>query len=224
MNNNNNNPHYSQVEPLGNTDWTITCSVSQFVSLDAEGIAIFWCSSNNDTTHTDSDTSYEDMVKNEKNKDANNYISTKNDKIDPKNPNFENFNSLSRNEYGLSPKGRISLVLTKIINRNISIPKAINSTGINKENVNGNNKNKIVENEFSFTNTVNSPAISVLSPVPNDVSTLLLSGNNGKVSKIVRFGEPSAPRDFSRPSSGKMEISVLNRCEEFFKWNCFLLI
>jgi hypothetical protein len=212
------------VEPLGNTDWTITCSVSQFVSLDAEGIAIFWCSSNNDTTHTDSDTSYEDMVKNEKNKDANNYISTKNDKIDPKNPNFENFSSLSRNEYGLSPKGRISLVLTKILNRNLSIPRAINSTGINKENVNGNNKNKTTENEFSFTNTVNYPAISVLSPVPNDVSTLLLSGNNGKVSKIVRFGEPSAPRDFSRPSSGKMEISVLNRCEEFFMWNCLLLI
>jgi hypothetical protein len=157
------------------------------------------------------------MVKNEKNKNASNFISTKNDKIDPKNPNFENFNSLSRNEFGLSPKGRISLVLTKIFNRNISIPKAVMTTGINKENLNGNNKNKIMENEFSFTDTVYSPAISVLSPVPNDVSTLLLSGNHGKVSKIVRFGEPSAPRDFSRPASGKMEISVLNRYKEFFK-------
>ena len=33
---------------------------------------------------------------------------------------------------------------------------------------------------------------------PNDISTLLLSGNHGKVSKIVRFGEPSNPKDFQR--------------------------
>lgn len=182
--------------------------MSQFVSLDAEGIAIFWCSSNTDTTHTD-ESSYEDMMKNEKNKNMNNIISTKNDKIDPK--KSEILNMLSRNEFGLSPKGRISLVLTKIINRNICIPKSIVSTGTNKENMNGNNKNKTAEIEFSFLSVVNSPAISVLSPVPNDVSTLLLSGNHGKVSKIVRFGEPNAPKQFTRPDISKIYTDTTKR-------------
>jgi hypothetical protein len=67
-------------------------------------------------------------------------------------------------------------------------------------------KNEINTTDF-FNYIKKSASIFVLSRIPNDVSTLLLSGNHGKVSKIVRFGEPTIPKDFNRPENKTINIS-----------------
>ena len=210
-------PLFIQVESLGVTDWTVTSLLSQFASLDREGTVAIWSTSTTNNITNNDFPSYDDIKNNKlKNSDI---ISTRNDKLDGKFSDI--LIQFSRNDYGLSPKGKISLIQTKIIYRNGGITKNIFSTIFNSsliishgkdknknENNNDNkNKNKIEDNDniFSFSST---PNISVLSPVPNDTSTLLLSGNHGFVSKIVRFGEPSPPTNFCHPATGRMEINV----------------
>lgn len=87
----------------------------------------------------------------------------------------------------------------------------------NENNDDNKNRSKIEDNDdiFSFFSM---PNISVLSPVPNDTSTLLLSGNHGFVCKIVRFGEPSPPTNFCHPATGRMEINVKK------KWGIKILL
>ena len=197
---------------MGECDWTVNSLTSQFVSLDNEGIVIFWSTQNNNNTDSDDFSSFDD-IKNTKNKNSN-FISTKNDFFDPKFPEF--FSPISGNKFGRSPGGKISLLLTKIINRNLNIDKKVFSNILNNENINNgvlNKKKNNVSNdkiEHSQIETLNC-TISVLSPVPSDISTLLISGNHGKVSKIVRFGEPNAPKQFTRPDISKIYTDTTKR-------------
>ena len=203
---------------MGECDWTINSQTSQFVTLDSEGIAIFWSTQNNDNTVSDEYSSFDD-IKNTKSKNTD-FVSTKNDFFDSEFPEFSS--QISLNKFGRSPSGRISLLLTKIINRNLNINKNIflsilnNENNINNKNGKSNgvlnkNKNKILQDKLeNDVETVNC-TISVLSPVPSDVSTLLISGNHGKVSKIVRYGEPNAPQHFTRPNIGKIDTEMTNR-------------
>ena len=171
-----------------------------------------------------------------KNQSNNNYNSNNNNNNNNNNSTTRNKNNsknivdistiISTNQFGLSPTGRLSLIVTKIIRKHLNIPKnafasstpndsnnSSNKDSINNiknksnNNNNNNNSDNILLNKLQL-NTFHSSTVSVLSPIPNDVSTLLLSGNHGKISKIVRFGEPSCPKDFLRPEIGKMEISL----------------
>ena len=202
---------------MGECDWTINSQTSQFVTLDSEGIAIFWSTQNNNNTVSDEYSSFDDIKNtNRKNTD---FVSTKNDFFDPEFPEFSS--QISLNKFGRSPSGRISLLLTKIINRNLNIHKNIflgilsNENNINNKNGKSNgvlnkNKNKILQDKLeNDVETVNC-TISVLSPVPSDVSTLLISGNHGKVSKIVRYGEPNAPQHFTH-NIGKIDTGITKR-------------
>ena len=99
----------------------------------------------------------------------------------------------------------------------LNIDKNVFSNIFNNENNNNNGvlnkkKNKVLNDkiENSQINTLNC-TISVLSPVPSDISTLLISGNHGKVSKIVRFGEPNAPKQFTRPDISKIYTDTTKR-------------
>lgn len=207
-----------QIEPLGECDWTINSQTSQFVTLDSEGIVIFWSTQNNNNTVLDEFSSFDD-IKNTKSKNTD-FVSTKNDFFDPEFPEFSS--QISLNKFGRSPSGRISLLLTKIINRNLNINKNVFSSILNNENninnTNGKsngllnkNKSKILHDKIENEAVTVNCTISVLSPVPNDVSTLLISGNHGKVSKIVRYGEPNAPQHFIHPDVGKNDTEMTNR-------------
>lgn len=201
-----------KVEPLGECDWTVNSLTSQFVSLDNEGVVIFWSTQNSNNTDSDEFSSF-DNIKNTKNKNSN-FISTKNDFYDPKFPEF--FSPISENKFGRSPGGKVSLLLTKIINRNLNIDKNLFSNISNNENNNNGilnkKKNRVLNDklENSKIETLNC-SNSILSPVPSDISTLLISGNHGKVSKIVRFGEPNAPKEFTRPDISQICKDITRR-------------
>ena len=231
---------FTQIETLGESDWDAPSPVSQFVSLDAEGTLLFWSTLINNNNKDSSNTTFDDymtVIKNETiNNNNNNYSNNNstNNSTKGKNNNTNNIDAsslISTNQFGLSPSGRISLIVTKVIRKQFNITKNIfanvtvtdSNNSSNKDtnntknrnsstntNNNNNNQNQNSLNNL-FLNGFQSTDISVLCPIPNDISTLLLSGNHGKVSKIVRFGEPSNPKDFRRPEIGKMEISVTAR-------------
>ena len=204
---------------------------------------MFWSTLINNYIKDTSNITFDDYmtsIKNEtiNNNNNNNNFSSNNNSTNNSTKNKNNNNNtnisdassiLSTNQFGLSPSGKISLIVTKIIRKQFNITKNIfanvtvsdsnnssnkdgtnntknrnSSTNNNNNNKNSNSSNNLLLNAFQSTD------ISVLCPIPNDISTLLLSGNHGKVSKIVRFGEPSNPKDFRRPEIGKMEISAIS--------------
>ena len=223
---------------MGESDWNAPSPVSQFVSLDAEGTLMFWSTLVNNYIKDTSNITFDDYmtsIKNETINNNNNNFSSNNNSTNNSTKNKNNNTNitdassiLSTNQFGLSPSGKIALIVTKIIRKQFNITKNIfanitvsdsnnsskkddtkNRNSSTNNNNNNNNKNNNPSNNL-LLNAFQSTDISVLCPIPNDISTLLLSGNHGKVSKIVRFGEPSNPKDFRRPEIGKMEISAIS--------------
>ena len=216
---------------MGEIDFTVASPVSQFITLDLEGTIIIWSTQtlSNNNINENYNTSYEDYMKEIKNNTNNNInIYNNNDKID--NNKIKNGNNgnkdlsvpLSTCDFGLSPTGKIILIQTKVIKKNINMNRQIfGSINKNEKEITGvsshnsfndfQNVSKTKSNETktdSSQNSLNLSTKSVLSPLPNDISTFLLSGNHGKVAKIVRFGEPTCPKEFLRPEDSKMEFSV----------------
>lgn len=141
------------------------------------GTVILWSTSTNINQNDDLQLSFE--------KESSDKIKHNNSDVS------KNYNG----DIGRSPGGKIILTQTKIIRRN-EISRPILS------------KNDIyINNTEIFSDFKKSSSISVLSRIPNDVSTLLLSGNHGKISKIVRFGEPTLPKDFDRPENKRINIA-----------------
>jgi hypothetical protein len=213
------------VEPIGDQDWAaVTSLLSQFASLDSEG-AVILCLSSTNNEYDDHDNNicnnlqfYVDnklfsicnigtvilwSTSTNINQNDDFQLSFENESNDKKKQDNTDVSKNYSGDIGRSPGGKIILTQTKIIRRN-EISRPILS------------KNDIdINNTDFFSDFKKSSSISVLSRIPNDVSTLLLSGNHGKVSKIVRFGEPTLPKDFNRPENKKINIACSSSMKRY---------
>jgi hypothetical protein len=145
----------AQVEPLGDVNWSAQISaVSQFASVDADGVVILWVTTNI-TSSSGADAAVQST---EKGKDE--------------------------GDLAKSPSAAVSLVQLKVLRLNSPFTTSM-SLGLS-----------LVSEH------------TVFSIVPNDVSTFLMSHAEGKVVKIVRFGEPSTPHTYYRPHSSNVEIQI----------------
>ena len=192
----------AQVEPLGEADWSVSAAASQFASVDVEGVVILWMSS----AVTPTTLAHREGSENTTSKTQLTYItsSTPSSSVGT--------NGIPISDLTRSISGTVTLLQLKVIRRDsggglFSQPSfSPAASALSRANSRNNNLSNNLLNKCFDLSLASETA--VLATVPSDLSLLLLSEPHGKVAKITRFGEPSAPKRFYRPESDRIEVAV----------------
>ena len=189
----------AQVEPLGEADWSVSAAASQFASVDVEGVVILWMSSAATPTSQahrgngpDNSTSSKSQLTYITSSATSTSVGT---------------NGIPISDLTRSISGAVTLLQLKVIRRDSGLlsstlsPAAPVSSKISSKNI----SNNLLSKNFDLSLASET---AVLATVPSDLSSLLLSETHGKVVKITRFGEPSAPKRFYRPESDRIEVAI----------------
>ena len=190
----------AQVEPLGEADWSVSAVASQFASVDVEGVVILWMSS----AATPTSLAHRgDGPENTASKNQLTYItsSTPSSNVGT--------NGIPISDLTRSISGTVTLLQLKVIRRDTGLlssqPSFSPAASALSKGSGNNNSNNLLNKYFDLSLASET---AVLATVPSDLSSLLLSETHGKVVKITRFGEPSAPKRFYRPESDRIEVAV----------------